>query len=131
MTAAGNNPTEKLKPGEPAVFSHINRGRPDQSVLYLGPDPLRDEPIQMPESVPKWLLRKDIETTDECRIKTVSMTPEEFTRQHGPHPGHAVTWHPKREPLPARPPVTFWQRVLPWARPKLTDGEKWVRKQLD
>ena len=64
-------------------------------------------------------------------INPVSMTPEEFTRQHGPHPGHVVTWHAKRVPPPERPPLTLWQKFLPWTRPKLTDGEKWARKQLD
>jgi hypothetical protein len=64
-------------------------------------------------------------------INPLSMTPEEFERQHGRHPGHVVTWHPKREPPPARPPLTFWQKLLPWTRPKLTDAEKWARKQLD
>lgn len=123
--------TEKLSPSEPTVFTHINRGRPDQSVLYLGPDPLWDEPIQMPEAIPKWLRRKDIGTADDGLINPVSMTPEEFERQHGPHPGHVVTWHPKREPPPARPPLTLWQRLLPWTRPKPIDGEKWARKQLD
>ena len=68
---------------------------------------------------------------DECRINPVSLTPKEFTSQHGPHPGSVVTWHPRCEPPPVRPPLTLLQRLLPWTRPKLTDAEKWARKQLD
>lgn len=153
MTATGNHPTEKLKPSVPTVFTHINRGRPDQSVLYLSHNPLRVAPeslfrqcggfikrklgmvetssIQMPDAIPKWLLRKDIDPNDEFLINPVSMTPEEFTRQHGTHPGHAIIWHAKRVPPPARPPLTLRQRLLPWTRPKLTAEEKRERKLLD
>ncbi len=45
--------------------------------------------------------------------------------------GHAAIWHPKRAWPPERPPLTLWQRLMPWTRPKLTDAEKWARKQLD
>ncbi len=64
-------------------------------------------------------------------INPVSMTPEAFTRQHGAHPGHVVTWHNKRVPTPERPPLTLLQRLLPWTRPKLTQAVKLARKQLD
>jgi hypothetical protein len=45
--------------------------------------------------------------------------------------GHAVIWHPKKVWPPERPPLTLWQWLLPWIRPKITDTEKWMRKQLD
>jgi hypothetical protein len=62
---------------------------------------------------------------------SVYLTPEDVLRQHGPHPFYVVTWHNKRVPPPARPPLALLQRLLPWTRPKLTDEEKWARKQLD
>jgi len=68
---------------------------------------------------------------DKCLINPVSMTPKEFTRQHGPYPDHAVIWHPKKAWPPARPPLTLLQRLLPWTRPKLTDAETWALRQLD
>ncbi|MHB8949837.1 MAG: hypothetical protein ACYC4S_12335 [Rhodoferax sp.] len=68
---------------------------------------------------------------DASLINPVSMTTDEFTRQHGPQPGHAVTWHGKPVPPPVRPPLTLWQWLLPWTRPRLTQAEKWALKQLD
>jgi hypothetical protein len=67
----------------------------------------------------------------DCLINPVSMTPEEFTRQHGPQHGQVTICHPKTVWPPERPPLTLWQRLLPWTRPKLTDAEKLARKQLD
>lgn len=67
----------------------------------------------------------------DCQLNPDSMTNEEFTRQHGPHPGQVVTWHDKRVPTDARPPLTLWQWLMPWTRPKLSAHEKWARKQLD
>jgi hypothetical protein len=129
--AAHGELADSNAPDTSTAFTHINRGRPDQSVLYLGHDSLSDVPIQMPDAIPKWLLRKYIETADVRRINPVSLAPEEFTRQHGPHPGHVVTWHDKRVPPPERPPLTLWERLLPWTRPRLTAAEKWALKQLD
>ena len=71
------------------------------------------------------------ETGDDSLISPVSMTPEEFTRQHGPHPGHVITWHGKRVTPPTKLPLTLFQRLLPWTRPQLTDAEKWMRRQFD
>ena len=68
---------------------------------------------------------------DDRLINPVSMTPEEFTRQHGHQPFYVVTWHNKRVPPPARPPLTLLQQFLPWTRPKLSQEEKWAGKQLD
>lgn len=45
--------------------------------------------------------------------------------------GHAAIWHSKRAWPPERPPLTLWQRLLPWKRPQLTDTEKSMRKQFD
>ncbi len=64
-------------------------------------------------------------------INTASMTPEELELQGGLHRGLAVTWHNKRVPPAERPSLTLMQRWLPWTGPKLTDEEKWARKQLD
>ena len=66
-----------------------------------------------------------------CLINPVSMTPGEFTRQHGRQHGHVTICHPKKVWPPERPPLTLWQRLLPWTRPKLTDAERWALKQLD
>ena len=69
--------------------------------------------------------------TDGCLINPVSMPPEEFTRQHGQQHRHVTICHSKTVWPPERPVLTLWQRLLPWTRPKLTDAEKSVRKQLD
>ena len=80
---AGNQPTEKLIPGVHTEFTHMHRGRPEQTVLYLSEaQPICPHenllnrclvfikrrlrlvgpaPEKMTQNIPTWLLRKDTE----------------------------------------------------------------------